>query len=267
MLFLTQGAFAGNKSKTYVLLVGIASYQSQKLPALIAPINDIRSIKQSFRKYFNIPQQQVFVEENISKSDFKNRLENIRLLFKDNDQLIIYYSGHGIVDLLESKKEGYWAFSDTSADNVETWMSNTELVDTLSDFPSGGVLLLVDSDFSGRLIINAVENKNAFSGLQKQMSFSHSENARLALTSVGEYSAPDSGINSLQSDFAQALIKAIEKSVVMAQQEGMSTIPSSLIYFYTNLELTQRFQPTPQFGSFTNNLVGGRVPDILLNIR
>lgn len=258
---------AVTQPKTYVLLAGISNYQSKKLPPLESPIFDVRRIKQMFKEKLKIPENQIFLEENISKAAFKNRIEKIRQGFNYKDQLIVYYSGHGIVDLEEGKQDGYWAFSDTTAAEGQTWLSNNEMKNLLSGFSDGGVFLLVDSCFSGRLVNGNVIAATSFESLQQKMSFGNSEKSRLALTSAGEFPTPDTANNSSHSEFALAVIKSLDKSLSDAVEKGKSNLPGSLVYLYANLELQDKFQASPQFGSFSNESgSGSKIPDILLNI-
>lgn len=255
------------KPKIYVLLAGISSYQSSKLPTLKSPIFDVRRIKQMFKEKLNIPENQIFLEENIGKSEFKSRVDSIREGFNYGDQLIVYYSGHGIVDLDEGTKDGYWAFSDTSATEPQTWLSNNEMKNLLSGFSDGGIFLLVDSCFSGRLVNGNVIAATSFEGLQQKMSFSNPEKSRLALTSAGEFPTPDTANNSSHSEFALAVIKSLDRSLGEAAKRGQANLPGSLVYLYANLELKDKFQAEPQFGSFSTESVGSKVPDIILDVK
>jgi hypothetical protein len=215
----------------------------------------------------NIPENQVFLQENVSKAAFKNRIEAIRKGFNYKDSLIVYYSGHGIIDLEEGKKDGYWAFSDSTATEGQTWLSNNEMRNLLSGFSDGGVYLLVDSCFSGRLVNGNTIAADSFDKLKQRMTFGSSEKSRLALTSAGERPAPDTANNSEHSEFALAVIKSLDKSMTEASRGGEPNIPGSLVYLYAKLELEGKFQAEPQFGSFSNEFSGSKVSDILLDLK
>ena len=69
---------------------------------------------------------------------------------KENDNLLIYYAGHGELD--KSENRGYWLPVNASTKSRAEWISNQRIVDRVKATKAKHVLLMVDSCFSGSLM-------------------------------------------------------------------------------------------------------------------
>jgi tetratricopeptide (TPR) repeat protein len=86
--------------RKFALLVGVGKYQSQEFPNLAATARDVEAIRHVLLR----PEVGEFVEENVTTlldpepQQFREALEH---LFTDravDDLLVLYFSGHGVVD-------------------------------------------------------------------------------------------------------------------------------------------------------------------------
>ena len=59
---------------------------------------------------------------------------------KENDNLLIYYAGHGELDKAENR--GYWLPVDASYELRSKWISNTRIVDRIKATKAKHVLLI-----------------------------------------------------------------------------------------------------------------------------
>ena len=69
---------------------------------------------------------------------------------KKNDNLLIYYAGHGELDKAENR--GYWLPVDASNKSRAKWISNTRIVDRIKATKAKHVLLMTNACFSGTLM-------------------------------------------------------------------------------------------------------------------
>ncbi len=114
---------------------------------------------------------------NTSRSDLLHAFRDFSKRISPNDNVLIYYAGHGFLDQYNNK--GYWVPIDASGTDHTTFVRNSTIRDELSDISSRAkhTLLISDSCFSGTLLktasrglrvndksedyLNAVDNKKS----------------------------------------------------------------------------------------------------------
>jgi uncharacterized caspase-like protein len=72
----------------------------------------------------------------------------MREQLKEEDNLLIYYAGHGEVD---PAKQGYWLPVDAQAEQPSSWISNRAVSDILTTMNAKHVLVIADSCYSGTM--------------------------------------------------------------------------------------------------------------------
>ncbi len=248
------------RGTTYALLAAIGSYQDKSLSTLFSPVPDVKKISQALRS-IGVKKQNIFTLFNPNKSRFVDTVDKIRDKFKSGDQLIIYYSGHGV--LSSKTKEGYWSFRDTAAEPMrpKTWLSNNELRKRLSEFTKGGALIVADSCFSGSFVKHYFDNASS-------LRFNHQEEARTTLTSGGVAPVADTANGrSINSEFAVSFLQALRrmKSEAVARKER--DVPGFFLYGLTAKQQRLKHQALPNYGSFVDIVyIDRKIPDFSLNI-
>jgi hypothetical protein len=251
-----------DNAKTYILLVGVGNYVDSKFPTLITPVNDVKLIANTLEKSVGVPSGQISILLNSRKSEFLSTLNDIKRKFKTGDQLVLFYSGHGVVYENNNAEKGYWAFYDTVASRPESWLSHEETSKILVDFP-GGVWLVADSNFSGEFIAGRYVSD------AKAVSYEDSDMAKIAFTSSNLVPIPDAN-NQLHSVFVLSFVSSIEKWSKKAREKGASNMPGIYIYLETRGKLDSINQKLPQYGVFkssTKKIEGGKAPDFMLRLR
>src|SRR5262249_1652147 len=66
-----------------------------------------------------------------------------------NDNLLIYYAGHGWYD--QDAEQGYWLPVDASEDNQAHWISNADVTNARKALKAKHILVVADSCYSGTL--------------------------------------------------------------------------------------------------------------------
>ena len=138
-----------------------------------------------------------------------NSLFKITNKLKKDDNLLIYYAGHGELDKAENR--GYWLPVDASNELRSKWISNQRIVDRIKATKAKHVLLIADSCFSGTLMRSSVTPESNEALDEKNIDRLKSKKTRLVITSGGNEPVVDSdgGDHSL---FALKLIDTLKNN-------------------------------------------------------
>ena len=198
--------------KYYALVIGNNNYKY--LEKLDAAENDAKVLAGILKNNYN------FDVELLLNADYEttvDSLHNISKKLKKDDNLLIFYAGHG--DLDKKQNRGYWLPVDASYEKRSRWISNATVADELKATDAKHVLLIVDSCFSGSLMrsgSNIKSNKNLDA---KYIKLLQKKKTRLVITSGGNEPVMDSD-GGLHSVFAQKLIDTLKenKNVISTQK-------------------------------------------------
>ncbi len=112
--------------------------------------NDALVFKEYASKVLGIPEDNIILEIDAGSITMNQKIEKLikyAELFKDEAELIFYYSGHGFPD--EKTNDGYIIPVDVSGQNVTSGIKLSELYKKLSDAPAKRVTVFIDACFSG----------------------------------------------------------------------------------------------------------------------
>ena len=184
----------------HALVIGIDDYQN--LPDLKTALFDARAVAGILDRDYGF---KVTLLENPSRDDIVDKFDELRESLGYQDNLLIYYAGHGWLD--EDANRGYWLPADAKPNRRTRWISNATLTDTLQAIQSKHVMIVADSCFSGTLI------RGANIGLKggdywRRMA---DKQARVAITSGGLEPVVDSS-GGRNSPFAAAFISALRRN-------------------------------------------------------
>ncbi len=131
-------------------------------------------------------------------------LTDYRRSLGPQDNLLIYYAGHGWVD--READEGYWLPVDAQADDPVRWLSNATLTTSVRAMRAKHILVIADSCFSGKLTRGARIGIRGADYLQRMAS----RRARTVLTSGGLEPVLDEGGTGGHSVFASSLFEVLD---------------------------------------------------------
>ncbi len=142
----------GFKGKNYLFTIGIDKYQYW--PPLKCAVKDVRDFAKILTERYQFEEAYVFTLQNEEATE-KNILHTFRQIQQkvtDQDNLVIYFSGHGHYD--ELTKTGYWIPVDaqTGYENEYQFINTVIIVDRLRGINSLHTFLIIDACFSGTLI-------------------------------------------------------------------------------------------------------------------
>ena len=198
-----QEKFKSNE-KYYALVIGNNNYEH--LEKLDAAENDAEVIADVLTNKYGF---EVDLLLNADYDTTVNSLFKITNKLKRNDNLLIYYAGHGELDKAENR--GYWLPVDASYELRSKWISNQRIVDRIKATKAKHVLLIADSCFSGTLMRSGTNPDVNEAIDEKYIERLKSKKTRLVITSGGNEPVVDSdgGDHSL---FAFKLIDTLKNN-------------------------------------------------------
>ena len=171
--------------KYYALVIGNNNYEH--LEKLDAAENDAEVIADVLTKKYGF---KVDLLLNADYDTTVNSLFKITDKLKRNDNLLIYYAGHGELDKAENR--GYWLPVDASYEMRSKWISNQRIVDRIKATKAKHVLLVADSCFSGTLMRSGGNLDKEESVDEKYIKRLKNKKTRLVITSGGNEPVVDS---------------------------------------------------------------------------
>ncbi len=188
--------------KNYLFAVGINDYVH--CPKLKNAVKDVQDFIQLLTTKYQ------FETDNITTLlDAEANSRNIQRAFRQlaekvnaEDNLIIYFSGHGEFDRVF--QQGYWIPVDAERGAFDTYLPNSTIRDVLNAIPSHHTFLIADSCFSGTLFSGRDANRDISQRLERDAS-------RWGLT-AGRNEIVDDGKPGTNSPFATKLLDLLEKN-------------------------------------------------------
>jgi hypothetical protein len=227
----------------YAVVIGNNSYRDGSYASLKTAASDATAVSNLLRDRYGY---QTTLLLNASRLETLSALNDMREKLKPEDNLLIYYAGHGEID---GKGQGYWVPSDGAAGNNKTWISNAAISDMLNAMAARHVLTVVDSCYSGTMTRAAAPSFNAgtmpadqWAGWVKTMVNGRS---RTALTSGGLQPVADAGVGD-HSFFARAFLNVLQDNHrLLEAQRVYSEVAASVALNGVNSALPQSPQYAP----------------------
>lgn len=155
--------------KNYAVLIAEKDYDDPNIPDLAAPINDADDLKNILVGKYDFAENDVIMLCNSKRDVIIDTLDKIYKMLNDNDNLLVFYAGHGDV----KKKDntiigGYILPSDATRGNQASYISSEDLFASIGNSQARHILYIVDACFGGSLMRSSIDNapqniKNYFS--------------------------------------------------------------------------------------------------------
>ncbi len=187
--------------KYHALVIGNNAYSH--LPKLKTAINDASSMAEILERDYGF---NVELLTDATRGDILRAFAKYRANLKFDDNLLVYYAGHGVVDA--EVEEGFWLPVDAERDNDANWIANSYLTRNLRALNAKHVMVVADSCYSGTLVRAApiqVRSARERTAWLKRMA---AKRSRTALVSGGLEPVMDSGGGG-HSVFARAFLAAL----------------------------------------------------------
>ena len=184
----------------HALVIGNDMYRT--LPRLGTAVGDAEAVAKELERNYHF---NVRLLTNANEEDIIGALSDLRRELAWDDNLLIYYAGHGWYD--RDAEQGYWLPVDASEDNQAHWISNADITNALKALKAKHILVVADSCYSGTLARNANISLRGIDYIERIVK----KKARTVLTSGGLEPVLDAGGEG-HSVFARAFLAALEEN-------------------------------------------------------
>lgn len=210
---------------------------------LVNPIFDSHTLAEELKTTYGF---EVEVVENPTQEQvFEKILAYSQKSYKPQDQLLIFFAGHGHFD--EAFGEGYIVATNSLANDPSrtSYISHNRLRSVINNIPNQHILLVMDACFGGTFdprIASSRALTNYESDDKEMLARKLSYKTRRYLTSGGKEYVSD-GIPGEHSPFARKFLEALKS------KGG----PDRILTMVEIMSHMERIKPTPRAGDFGDN--------------
>jgi len=201
----------------HALIIGNNDYQ--KITSLDTPINDAIAVEKVLKEKYAF--DSITLLKNASRYQILSALNKLRANLTEDDNLLIYYAGHGELD--KANMRGHWLPIDADADNTANWISTVAITDILNAMSAKHVLIVSDSCYSGAMTRSSLARIDAGVSRSKKQAWLKAmlkTRSRTVLTSGGLKPVLDGGGGN-HSVFAKALIDALRDNTQLLEGQDL----------------------------------------------
>ena len=228
-----------NFGQYYALVIGINDYPN--LPKLETAISDAEAFAKLLAEKYKFKTTKLI---NASRYEILSALNELREKLTKDDNLLIYYAGHGELDKVNMR--GHWLPADAELDNTANWISNVAVTDILNIINAKQIMMVVDSCYSGALTRSALAQLQAGMTEKERINWLKvmaKKRARTVLTSGGLKPTLDSGGGG-HSVFARALLDVLkDNDRIMEGRELYKEVAARVAYAASSI----RFDQVPEY--------------------
>lgn len=217
----------------HALIIGNQKYKFPLTP-LKTPINDATRLERILKENYGFKTKLLL---DATREQIIDSISRYIKKLKENDNLLIYYAGHGILD-----GRGYWQPIGAKVNSPANWISNIDVTDLLERMKSLHVLIIADSCYSGSI------TRASFSDLAPELSESErvkwiriraQKRSRTAITSGGLEPVID-WVGGEHSVFAKELLESLASN--------KDVLDSRALYEKIGAKVAVIADQTPEFG-------------------
>jgi hypothetical protein len=206
---------------------------------LVNPVNDGETIAKELKEKYGF-ETEIIRNANVDEVFEKIREYNLKK-FKPQDQLLIFFAGHGVFD--EAFGEGFVVAKNSLANDKgrTSYISHARLRGIINNIPCQHILLMMDVCFGGTLDPVIARSRSAADEVSEREFLARklSYKTRKYLTSGGKEYVSD-GIPGRHSPFAGKFLEVLRS---YGGIDGLVTLNELQVAM-------ERLKTTPRFGSF-----------------
>jgi hypothetical protein len=219
--------------KYYAILIGIDKYDDPSLTDLDNPVKDAENLYKVLISSYYFDEDNVMLLKNAKRADITNALDMMAEKLTKNDNLLIFYAGHGWWD--QKANIGYWLPNDAKLSRKAEWFRNSTLCDYLKEINSRHTLLIADACFGGAIF----KTRSVSMEAPKAIQMLYDLPSRKAMTSGTLTEVPD------RSTFVKYLIERLEKN-------EDKYIASEQLFSSFRIAVINNSDVIPQYGEIKN---------------
>lgn len=133
-----------NTGKYYALIIAVSDYENDRtFTDLPEAVNDGKELKEVLDEYYLF--DRVDLLENPTKEAINRQLSGLITEVTNNDNVLIFYAGHGYLWKGKKRKGGYWCPADAKFEVNHTLLNDYEILNILEMIESKNMLLISDA--------------------------------------------------------------------------------------------------------------------------
>ncbi|MBN1414301.1 MAG: caspase family protein [Bacteroidales bacterium] len=219
--------------KYYALIIGINEYEDPTLTNLDYPVKDAENIYNVLHTEYLFDEENMTFLKNARRIDINNALDIMARKVTPDDNLLIFYAGHGWWD--EKTNNGYWLPTDAKRDYKADWFRNSTLCDYIREINSKHTLLITDACFGGAIF----KTRSLHMEAPKAIQMLYDLPSRKAMTSGTLTEVPD------RSSFVKFLLERLKEN-------NEKCISSEQLFASFRLAVINNSDAIPQYGEIKN---------------
>ncbi len=233
----------------YALVIGNNEYRNPGLSPLQTAAGDANSLGDLLEERYGFEVERLI---DADRREIIQALESYIGRMGEEDNLLVYYAGHGNVDTASGR--GYWQPVDAEVANPANWISSAEVADLLLEIPARRVILIADSCFAGSLKDSWSEQPTAIEGTDVDTVRERlGRRSRLVLTSGNLLPVVDQGAGG-HSIFSRALLEALDDN---SEVLGSGSLFEQIEPLVVRISEQQGTPQEPQFAALESDEEGG----------
>lgn len=226
--------------KYVALIIGNQNYRN--LPQLVTPHNDAIEIARVLENRYGF-QTEILLDAR--RDDIMEKLNEIRARLNENDNLLIYYAGHGFFDRTANK--AYWQPVDAQQNSDAKWIIVDSITSNIKRMASKHILIVVDSCYSGTLTRGSPSRLGGQTMAHKKyIRKMLGKTSRTLMASGGNEPVSDEGGGD-HSIFASVFLeglKSVDRKYFTAEE---------LFYDFIKQSVAGRADQTPEYNTIRNS--------------
>jgi len=223
----------------YALIIGINNYRH--LPPLQTAVNDAKEVDRILQREYGFTTTLLL---NADRAEIMNGFNEVREQLTAEDNLLIYYAGHGEFD--KDVNKAYWLPVDAQPDNDTNWIIVDNITTNIRRMASKHILIVADSCYSGTLTRSALTKLTSAQEKQKFLKKMLDRPSRTLMASGGNEPVADGG-GSGHSIFARVFLNSL------ASAGGTPFTAEQLFHGYIKEAVAGQAQQVPQYDVIKNS--------------
>lgn len=223
----------------HALVIGNSQYKH--LPKLNSTIADADAMQAMLQDRYGFKVTKLI---DATRYDILSALNTLRSELDEDDNLLVYYAGHGEMDQVNER--GHWLPIDAEETSTANWISNVAITDILNAMSVRKVLVVADSCYSGSMTrstlsrLDAGRSPEAWKSWLKLMS---EKRSRLSFSSGGLAPVLDGG-GGKHSIFAKALLDALKSNRTVVEGRQLHAQVAQAVSYAAQ---AAQFEQAPQY--------------------
>jgi hypothetical protein len=193
--------YALNPGNYYALIIANNNYISPELTGLKRPITDAQALKEILLTKYTFELKNIYTLYDSRRETLIMTLDEIQKKLTTEDNLLIFYAGHGKMD--EESGNGYWLLADASASSRVNWFSNSALTDYIRAIKAKHIFLIADACYAGSIFVA----RGVFDNAPPSIVDIYKNRSRTAMTSGGTTEVND------ESKFTEIILDVLNNNI------------------------------------------------------